>query len=155
MSRNLYFSQTGLDMFGSAYCPHDPVDLDFTGDDGMTRQEFAEECDINVLMARYQKSGLLPQDPSRRPIYGDFTDMASYQEAQNILIAADEAFAALPAVVRREFENDPARFLEFAEKPENLDRLREWGLAEPLDPALEPVEPPPAAPGPQDAPKAS
>lgn len=153
MSRNLYFAQTGLDMFGSAYCPHDPVNLEFP-DDGVTRQEFAEECDINILMARYQKSGLLPQDPSARPIYGDFVDLPTYQDAQNIILAAGEAFASLPAVVRREFENDPAQFVAFAEDPANLERMREWGLAEPLDPPVA-VEPPSAAPAPQDAPKAS
>lgn len=138
MTRNLYQAVAGLVSFGGSYVEHDPVDLLFP-DDGLTKQEFAEECDINALMARYQRTGILPQS-DRTPFYGDFADLPSYQEAQHILLAASEAFASLPAVVRREFDNDPAKFVAFAEDESNLDQMREWGLA----PAAEPLDAPPA-----------
>lgn len=143
MTRNLFEATNGLLSFGGSFVQHDPVDLDFP-DDGMTRQEFAEECDINALMARYQKTGLLPQDPNRRPIYGEFADLPSFMEAQQILMDANDAFMALPAVVRRQFENDPAKFVAFAEDEKNIDQLRVWGLAEPLDEPKAPEEPPKA-----------
>jgi phage internal scaffolding protein len=153
MTRNLFEAVNGVVSFGSAYVQHDPVDLDFP-DDGMTKQEFAEECDINSLMARYQKTGMLPGS-DRRPMYGDFSNLPDFMEAQEILRSANEAFMALPAVVRRQFDNDPALFVAFAEDEKNIDQLRLWGLAEPLvapeapEPALEPaIAPatPPASP---------
>jgi len=151
MTRNLFEAVNGVVSFGSAYVQHDPVDLDFP-DDGMTKQEFAEECDINSLMARYQKTGALPVS-DRRPMYGDFSNLPDFMEAQEILRSANEAFMALPAVVRRQFDNDPALFVAFAEKEENVEQLRIWGLAKPLDvpPAPEPAVEPAIAPAPLSA----
>lgn len=139
MTRNLYEAVNGIVSFGSAYVQHDPVDLSFP-DDGMTKQEFAEECDLNALMARYQRTGVLPQS-DKRPMYGDFSNLPDFMAAQEILLAATEAFNALPAVVRRQFDNDPAQFVAFAEDESNIDQLRVWGLAKPLDPPVEAVEP--------------
>jgi len=113
------------------YVPHEPVDL-ICKDPSLTSQEFADEADINSIMARYQKTGTVPST-GRQPIYGDFADLPDYMEAQAIIIQANEAFMALPATVRKQFENDPAQFIKFAEDPENIDQMRVWGLAEPLD----------------------
>lgn len=154
MPRNLYQFSTGVVTFGGSYVEHEPVDIEFDPREGMTRQEFAEECDLNALMARYQKTGLMPQHQGPAPFYGDFADLPDYMAAQNMILAADAAFMALPATVRREFENDPAKFVAFAEDEANLPKMREWGLAEPLD---VPEAPAPASPAPasQDGPTPS
>lgn len=131
MSRNSYEARNGLVSFGSAYVEHEPVDFNCGPDPSMTDQSFGEECDINNLMARYQKTGLLPQHPGQEMRYLDLTDMPSFQDAMDMMLRAEEAFMALPAVVRREFDNDPGKFVGFAEDPENLGKLREWGLAPP------------------------
>jgi hypothetical protein len=54
---------------------------------------------------------------------------------------AEVAFMSLPAGVRREFENDAVKFVDFASDPENLPQMRTWGLA-PM-----PAVAPEAAPG--------
>lgn len=106
----------------------------------MTRQEFAAECDINNIMARYEKAGTWPLPPNDgQPMYYDFVGMPDLQGALNGIIQAEEAFMRLPAVVRKEFDNDAVRFVEFAQKPDNLAKLREWGLAEPEKAPAEPV----------------
>lgn len=110
----------------------------------LARQEFAEECDINVIMSRYERTGQLPV-PGYEPRYIDMTGMpGDYQSALEMLRDAEEAFMRLPAVVRREFENDPSQFVAFASDAENLDQMRTWGLAPALqEPAATPapVEP--------------
>ena len=58
----------------------------------MTKQEFKEECDINNILKRYENDGLLPDMIKSDPQYGDFSDVASYQEACNITIKAQEQF---------------------------------------------------------------
>lgn len=101
------------------------------GEVSMTRQEFKDECDLNVLMARYEKAGANPVMANAVPRYLDLADVPDFQEAMNLVIEAQRAFMSLPAVVRREFDNDPGKFVEFAEREENLPKLREWGLAAP------------------------
>lgn len=126
------------------YRKHDRVTIDCSAD-GLTRQEFADECDINVLMRRYETTGLMPGDASLMN-YGDFTELPDFMTAMNTVARANEAFAALPATVRRRFGNDPGEFVEFVSNPDNIGEVRKLGLAAdvPPVPQVEPVEPPPA-----------
>lgn len=131
------------EMESSAYVEIDrsnpAIYLDCSDLPSLTRQEFAEECDINMLMAQYEKTGFLPANVNRtEPRYLDVSDVPDLPRALEILKDTTEAFMSLPATVRREFDNDPVKFIEFAENPENLEKMREWKLAPPA-----PVEPPP------------
>lgn len=105
----------------------------------LTRQEFADECDINKLMAQYEKSGMLPSNLNgATPRYLDVSEVPDLITAMNTLNEATAAFMSLPATVRRDFDNDPIKFINFAEDRENIEKMREWRLAPPA-----PVEPPP------------
>ena len=46
-------------------------------------------------------------------------------------MTAEEQFGALPANVRREFDNDPGKMLEFIQDPDNYERGVELGLFTP------------------------
>lgn len=104
-----------------------------------TKQEHAKECDINRIMARYVRTGVLPvsQDPA---LYGDFSDVGTYKEARDILIRAHSQFENLPAATRERFRNDPARFLAFMGDAKNTDEARKLGLLVPVPPPPVPVE---------------
>lgn len=124
------------------YFPHHRVQQD-VGGVSMTRQEFADECDVNVLMARYEKTGVWPLPPlDAKPRYLDVSDVPDLQGAMQVMIEAEAAFMSLPAIVRKEFDNDKLKFVEFAQDPANLDQMRIWGLAPPkaADPAPVRVE---------------
>lgn len=118
-----------------------------------TRQEFADDCDINKLMAQYEKSGILPTVNVAAPRYLDVSDVPDLRSALDTLHEATTAFMTLPATVRREFDNDAMKFVEFAQNSENLPKMREWNLAPPLPPAptpqkveiVNPPDPPPPA----------
>jgi len=97
----------------------------------LTRQEFLEECDINTIMARYEAGGAVSHVNRSEPMYLDTTGYPDLQGAMDQFREASLAFAALPAKVRKEFDNDPQQFVDFASDPENLPRMREWGLAAP------------------------
>ena len=99
--------------------------------DGVTRQEFAEECDINTIMARYEAGGAVSHVNKAQPVYLDCTLYPGLQAHMDAFREASLSFAALPAKVRREFDNDPQKFVDFACDPANIERMREWGLAEP------------------------
>lgn len=97
-----YTSEESLARFGLS-CPPE---------DGMTKGSFADECDINKIMARYERTGQLPEMVRQDPRFGDFSDVPSYQESLERVMFAEAQFMALPAKVRAECENDPAIFLE-------------------------------------------
>lgn len=137
--------------------------LTFDGEEGRSRtsQEFAEDADVNVIMARYIKTGTIPVYLDQQALVGDLHEW-SYHDMQNAIAEANSAFAALPAAVRARFDNDPAKFVEFASDDKNVTELRELGMLSPeaierLDaaeaakaaeaavqasPAAKPVEPP-------------
>lgn len=121
------------------YVEHEPVDLYCDPDEGMTRQEFADECDINVLMATYERTGALNHFNRVEPQYLDVSDVPDLPRSIAIIEAANAAFMTLPASTRREFDNDPVKFVEFAQNPDNLEKMREWNLAPPLPPDPEPI----------------
>lgn len=114
-----------------------------------TKLEFAEEADINRLMARYEQTGQLPTDLVGD--YGDFSQAPDFQEAQEIIARAKSQFAGLPGRVRDRFDNDPAKFLEFVHTPGHEAELVDLGLITAKTP---PIMPPavPVAPGPVQGP---
>lgn len=100
--------------------------LDFTGQETRTKMEFAAECDLNVIMARYIQTGELPAGIVGT--YGDFSTPVDFHTAQNILARASQQFEALPGEVRARFQNDPAAFLEFVHDEKNLEEANKLGL---------------------------
>lgn len=104
-------------------------------DPSLAQQSMKDECDINNILARWVQTGELAGNP-RTPSYGDFTGIGDYHTALNTVIAAQESFMALDAKLRARFHNDPGEFLDFVSNPDNLDEMRELGLAEPLKPDL-------------------
>lgn len=97
-----------------------------------TLQNFKDECNINNIMKKFERTGMLNHARQYEGGYGDFTDApVDFQEAMNIVLDAEKMFATVPAKVRKEFDNDPGKFLAFVDDPKNLDRARELGLAMP------------------------
>jgi len=94
----------------------------------MTQQQFKEECDINNVMRRYIKTGVIDHLAKHQAQYADI-EPVSYHEAMNTIATANSMFEELPAQARRNFNNDPTKFLEFVQNPDNSDKLIDMGLA--------------------------
>lgn len=125
------------------------------GGQSMTKQEFKKDCDINVIMARYQKTGALDHFYKYGGNYGDFVDSGDFHHHMNVVTAAQQMFETVPAEIRKRFGNDPALFLEFAQDPANEQEMVDLGLLSRRPEDLEKVQMPasPEAPsgGPADA----
>nr|QJB19539.1 MAG: internal scaffolding protein [Microvirus sp.] len=95
----------------------------------LTIQSEIDNCDINVIVDRYAKTGILPvmQQPA---MFEDVSNPIDYQNALNVVISAQKAFTDLPAAIRKQFDNDPAQFLAFVDDPKNGDELIKMGLRE-------------------------
>ncbi len=127
--------------------PHTTQDC--SGDKRLTKQSFKDECDINNIMKKYRKTGQL--DPAsmnqRQEIFADVSEFGDFQEMQNKIQKAEEAFSTLSSELRARFQNDPAQLLEFVSDRSNLDEARELGIIQKEEPEpdtqkSEPVVPP-------------
>ena len=93
----------------------------------MTQQHFKEECDVNNILAKFVRTGVLPAN-CRPGDYFDCSTIQDYQDCLNRVIEAQENFDTLPSGIRKYFQNDPGKFLEFVQNPENIDKGIELGL---------------------------
>ena len=107
----------------------------------MTEQHHKKACDINTIMAKYVKTGLVDHVNKHQGTYGDVTG-ADFKAAQDLIANEKTKFAELPASVRAEFDNDPANYLDLVATDEGLETLQ--GI---LNPPAEPEEIVPAEPG--------
>lgn len=122
------------------------------GEEKRTKSEFAKDCDINLIMARYKKTGLLPESARAAAAqYGDFSELPTFAEMQERTMAANELFAALPATVRKQFDNDPGQFLAAADTKEGRELMVKLGLGKPVE-AQPPSQPDSSSSGPAAAP---
>lgn len=94
----------------------------------MTKQSFKDECDINRILAVAEQTGLVGHVNNAEGQYLNVSSVPDYQTSINLVRNADQAFANLPAGIRRRFQNDPVEFLAFMGDEENLDEAIEMGL---------------------------
>lgn len=113
--------------FRTPYSEPLEVKIDFPEFSRWTKQSFAEECDINTIMRKYNSSGEMPAINIQAPQYLDATGF-DYQEAMQFTAGAQSLFNELPSAVRNRFNNDPAQFLDFTSKVENKSEMAEMGL---------------------------
>jgi len=91
-------------------------------------------------MAKYQKSGVIDHINKHTPQY-DFCTSTDLHESLNMIQTANDMFADLPSKARKEFDNDPAKFLDFVQNPDNKGKLYELGLSDyPLPDPTEKIE---------------
>ena len=102
-----------------------------------TKQSFKDECDINNILGKFRKTGLLEHVAVHQGDYRDLSEPTDYQTALNIVLSANAAFESLPSDIRKDFGNNPAAFLEFVDNPDNADKLVEMGLANPPENQLQ------------------
>lgn len=101
-----------------------------TPEPSLTDQSQIDACDVNLIMRDFAKTGVLP-GVNKEAVFADVSTATSYHDAMNIVLNAENQFMSLDAKTRKEFDNDPAHFLEFVENPKNAARLVEMGLATP------------------------
>lgn len=109
--------------------PINPNALADTGEilESLTRQEHKDECDINSILSRYERTGDLP--PSRPGAFVNCSSV-SYQESLQIVSEANQLFSELPVRVREMYGNSPALFLDAFDRkdPELLAAAQKYGM---------------------------
>lgn len=115
-----------------------------TGEDSLVQQQFKDEVDINTIIRRF---GLGGAPAYAQGVYGDFTGITDYWSAREAVAKAEAGFLALPAEARDKFDNDPGRFLEYAEGVTEDEMIEYLGLRKlPVTPEVKVETLPPVIP---------
>ena len=93
---------------------------------GCAKQEFKQDCDLNHIIARMTKTGQVPAHIRQgQYVQQGPTDL---HQAMNIVAEAKSMFQEVPSEIRREFDHDPIKFLEFVNNPDNAEKASQLGI---------------------------
>lgn len=101
----------------------------------LAQQSNAGDTDINVIAPMFLK-GLTVNGNAKPPLFGDFRNAPTFVEANQMILAAEDAFLALPAKVRERFQNDPAKLIDFLQDDENKLEAEKLGLIDKATPTV-------------------
>lgn len=95
-----------------------------------TEQHHANATNINKIVAKMRKGGLVPMSTSQE-LVGDFTSAEDYFATRNSLMEAQKKFMSLPASIRQRFKNNPMELIGFLNSEENRAEAEKLGLVSP------------------------
>lgn len=100
----------------------------------LTEQCHKDECDLNKIIARFNRTGdiaVLENLSSRQGFYADVTgSVDSFAALQNKIAEGKTIFEGLPSDIRLKFHNDAAVFWDFVSDPANAEEAAKLGLIE-------------------------
>lgn len=136
--------------FRTKYSRPKSKSITFDPSKSLTIGSAKDECDINLILDTYKKTGKLPNTVvgqsfmARNPMYGDFSGITDYTSIRYKLDEAERQFMELPAHIRKRFDNDPQKLVAFLSDERNREEAEELGLIEKtikqIVPAGKPVE---------------
>jgi len=88
----------------------------------MTEQNHARACDINTIMAKYIKTGVLEHIKMYEPTYGDVSE-ADWQKSMETICNVRSEFNELPAYVRKEIGGED-KYLALMQTDKGVATLR-------------------------------
>lgn len=96
---------------------------------GLTKQAFADEVDINKIVAGFEKTGMVTHLNEMEPFFGDVSHLVAYQECLDIVKTAESLFNGMDARIRERFKHDPMEMIDFLQDSRNLDEAVKLGMA--------------------------
>lgn len=103
-------------------------------------QAHKDEVNINNIVKRHGMD-LIAKTASLMPLqYWDGDPTNDFQEAMNKIAQGTQTFESLPSQIRKEFNNDPAKYMDYVFNPENKEKLIERGWMNAPEPPPEPVQ---------------
>lgn len=102
------------------------------------QQQFKDKCNINEIMRKYHKTGMIDHLRRSPGQYADLTQIKDYDAALNTVINARQSFMTLPSEVRSRFQNEPQALINFLQDEKNYEEGVKLGLlkARPVTPPV-------------------
>lgn len=95
--------------------------------EGLTEQAHKDQCDINLILRDYARTGFMRHARNNQGQYDDVT-AADFQDAMITVANVKSLFEGLPSEVRKEFHGDPSNFLNYVQDPRNAAELEQRGI---------------------------
>lgn len=92
-----------------------------------TEQAHKNECDVNRIIQKYDRTGLITHVSRFEAEFGDLTGL-EFKAAQDKVANALSMFEQLPANIKKRFRNSPQDLLTFMEDPNNREEAIDLGL---------------------------
>lgn len=95
-----------------------------------TEQAHKDTCDVNKIIQKYDKTGLISHVSKIEAQFGDMTG-ADFKAMQDKVANATSMFNELPSEIRNRFKNNPYGLLKFMENPDNRAEAIKLGIINP------------------------
>ncbi len=86
--------------------------LDFKNHPTRTKQSFADECNVNLIMARYASTGTVLQTINQTPRYEEYANVDDYKSAMDLIKETERNFNCMSPEMRESFNNNPQELLD-------------------------------------------
>lgn len=93
-----------------------------------TQQTFKDDCDVNLILERFTKTGELSHLSKKTPTYSDVSEIPNLLEAHIQIKEAKDMFNQLPARLRKKLGNHPTALEDYLKDPANHEEAEEFGL---------------------------
>jgi phage internal scaffolding protein len=100
----------------------------FCEDQSLTDQSYRKSSDLNVLIKKYKKTGVMPDLLQKKGQYGDFSNVPTLEAAFKAVNHAKMLFQELPAEVRKLMDNDPSKMELWLSDEVNHEIAEKYGL---------------------------
>lgn len=101
-----------------------------TGSESKVQQHFKDEVDINKMIKKYKKTGLMRGISPDKMRFGDFSNVPDYMTLRNKVINIEQLFMKYPSEVRARFDNDASKFVEFMQNSDNFAEAVKLGIVD-------------------------
>ncbi len=85
-----------------------------------TEQSHLDQCDVNKIIRKYDRDGIITHVSRFEAKFGDMTGM-DFKTMSDKIANAQSMFNELPVEIRNRFDNNPENLLTFMEDPENRE----------------------------------
>lgn len=92
-----------------------------------TEQAHKNQCDINKIVARFDRDGIITHVSKFEGRFGDLSG-TDFKQMQDQVAGAKTMFEALPSGLRARFDNDPVNLLSFMDDEENRQEAIDLGM---------------------------
>jgi len=108
--------------------------------ESLTRQSEAAKTDINNIMKKYKRDGVLTHVRNSIGEYLDVSNISDLSSAIDVVKRARESFDSYPSDLRAKFDNNPIKMIDFLKDSKNDEEAIKLGLKK--KPASIPTETP-------------
>jgi len=111
----------------------------YTLEPSKTQQQFRDDVNLNTIVKRFGiTDGAIPPGATDPRYFGDFSDAVDFRDSLDKTKEAIDRFNALPAEIRRQFDNNPIYLHDWIMNEGNAEEAVKLGLLkkrEPVAPA--------------------